>query len=271
MGNMEAEYKQIIFNIGIKPSPKSIMVSIPMYMYRIETNEFTYGLNFFQKTVLKFKSKPGIKSEKIAQLLGLDPKLIESVASELMVKGLLNEYGSLSDKGKEKLNEVDGLVINSGKRKLGYVFKYVNQDKLYQYFVSHITYADVIEEGKKSFPKVVTGTKGEGVDYCITPLFLDDLFRTQINVPKPAEKEILTLIQNADKKRISTGVNETSERISALLGVRFINEQPLMVWVCTYIYLHQTEDNFFEPDWRVLDPFGFGDNVALKFYLNSPA
>ena len=57
------------------------MVSIPLYMYRVETNEFEHGLNFFQKVVLKFKAKPNIKSETIAQLTGLDEKLIAMVSA----------------------------------------------------------------------------------------------------------------------------------------------------------------------------------------------
>ena len=79
------------------------MVCIPFYMYRIETNEFEHGLNFFQKIVLKFKARPGIKDEAIAEYTGLDSKLIGIVTGELQAKQLINEHGSLSVKGKEKL------------------------------------------------------------------------------------------------------------------------------------------------------------------------
>ena len=37
---MEIEYKNIILNVNKSRSPKYLMVSLPMYMYRVETNEF---------------------------------------------------------------------------------------------------------------------------------------------------------------------------------------------------------------------------------------
>ncbi len=54
------------------------------------------------------------------------------------------------------------------------------------------------------------------------------------------------------------------------MAIRLLNDQPELIWLCTYVYLEARDDNTFEPDWRVLDPFGFGDNIALKFYLNDP-
>jgi hypothetical protein len=240
-------------------------------MYRIETNEFEHGLNFFQKIVLKFKARPGIKDEAIAEYTGLDSKLIGIVTGELQAKQLINEHGSLSVKGKEKLMEVDGLVINSGKRKIGYVFKYVNQDKLYPYYIRQVVPADILEDSKGPHPKIVTGTKGDGVDFTDLPFFLDDAIKTKTNFNRPSEREVLQLIQNSNRKEINHEEDEAkNEKLSNQLSVRFLNDQPEVVWACTYVYLHQHEDETYEPDWRVLDPFGFGDNVAIKFYINNP-
>lgn len=265
---MAIEYNNIYFQIRRRPSPKCLMVAIPLYMYRIETNEFEHGLNFFQKLVLKFKAKPGIKDETISSYTGLDPKLIGIVTSGLQNMGLINEHGSLNHKGKEILWEVDGLIVNSGKRKIGYVFKYVNQDKLYPYFINQVIQADIIEESKNQHPKIVTGTKGDGDDYTEMTFFLDDVFKNKANFNRPSEREVLQLIQNTNKKGVQLDDEESKiEKLSSQLSVRFLNDQPEIVWACTYIYLHQNDDDTFEPDWRVIDPFGFGDNVALKFYI----
>ena len=268
---MAIEYNNIYFQIKRRPSAKCIMVAIPLYMYRIETNEFEHGLNFFQKLVLKFKSKPGIKNETISEYTGLDDKLIGKVFSELQIMGLINEHGSLNDQGKEKLWEVDGLVVNSGKKKIGYVFKYVNEDKIYQYYVSQVVPADLIENTNGQHPKIVTGTKGDGEDYTDIPYFLDDVFKGKANFNRPTEREVLQLIQNSNRKGIKKEDDESKiEKLSNQLNVRFLNDQPEIVWACTYLYLDQNEDETFEPDWRIRDPFGFGDNVALKFYINNP-
>lgn len=245
------------------------MVSLPLYMYRVETNEFEHGLNFFHKVVLKFKAKPGIKAEVIAQLTGLDEKLIAMVSAELSGKGLINEYGALSEKGKEKLNEVEGLVVNSGKRKIGYVFKYLNQDKLYPYFIQKVESADIVQN-KGNYPEIVTGTKGDGEDYTELPFFIDDLEKNKQTFNKPTEREVLQVIQNTNRKGEQVFDDEKkNDKLSSQLSIRFLNEEPEIVWVCTYIYLNENEDGCFSPEWRIADPFGYGDSTSLKFYIEN--
>lgn len=269
---MAIEYNNLYFQINRRPSPKCIMISIPLYMYRIETNEFEHGLNFFQKIVLKFKAKPGTKDEQIAEYTGLDSKLIGIVTTELKAKQLINEHGSLSETGKAKLSEVDGLVVNSGKKRIGYVFKHVNHDKLYPYYVNQVIPADVLEDLKGQHPKIVTGTKGDGEDYSDIPFFMDEMWKNRSNFNRPSEREVLQLIQNSSRKGINQIDDESqNEKLSNQLTVRFLNDQPEIIWACTYVYLHLNENDTYEPNWRILDPFGFGDNVALKFYINNPA
>ena len=265
---MEIEYNNIYHHIKRRPSKKYLMVSIPLYMYRVETNEFEHGLNFFQKVVLKFKAKPNIKNETIAQITGLDDKLIAMVSAELQGKGLLSEHGSLSEKGREKLNEVEGLVVNSGKRRIGYVFKYLNQDKLYPYFIQKVEPADILED-KSHHPKVVTGTKGDGEDYTELPFFIDDLVIKKQTFNKPSEREVLQLIQNTNTKGEQKQEDEEkNNKLSKQLSIRFLKDQPEIVWVCTYIYLKENEDGNFDPEWRIADPFVFGDSISLKYYIS---
>lgn len=268
---MVIEYNNIYLKVEKPYTSKYMMVSIPFYMYRIETNEFEHGLNFFQKTVLKFKSKPGIDDETIAEYIGLDSKLIALIRAELQGMQLLNQQGSLSENGKEKLKEVDGLVVNSGKRKMGYVFKYVNEDKLYPYYIDTVAPADLLDNLKGKHPKVITGTKGDGDDYTEIPFFLDEIIKNKLNFNQPTERDVLQVIQNSSRKSISRENGELgNDKILNQLSVRFLNDQPEIVWACTYVYLHRNEDDTYEPDWRIIDPFGYGDNVSLKFYLSTP-
>jgi hypothetical protein len=244
------------------------MVSIPLYMYRVETNEFEHGLNFFQKVVLKFKAKPNIKNETIAQLTGFDAKLIAMVSAELQGKELLSEHGSLSEKGREKLNEVEGLVVNSGRRRIGYVFKYLNQDKLYPYFIQKVEIADILED-KGQHPKIVTGTKGDGEDFTELPFFIDDLIIKKQTFNKPSEREVLQLIQNSNRKGEQNPEDEEKvNKISKQLSIRFLKDQPEIVWVCTYIYLKENEEGYYDPEWKIADPFGFGDSISLKYFIS---
>ena len=278
---MAIEYNNILNHIEIRPSKKVVMVSIPLYMYRVETNEFKHGLNFFQKVVLKFKANPSIKNEKISELTGLNHQLIEMVSGELQQIGFLTVHGSLSEKGKEKLMEVDGLVVNSGKRKVGYVFKYLNQDKLYPYFIQKIEPADILKK-KGERPEIIISTKGDGKDYTEKPFFIDELYTNKQIYNRPTERDVLQLIQNTNKKILKIQkkydkyvgeqyVNEgTINQSIEQLNIRFLQDQPEIRWVCTYIYLNKDEygnGDYYDSEWKILDPFGFGDSFSLKFYI----
>ena len=83
---MAIESNKTIFMGMSKPSDKCLLVSIPMSMYRIQTNKFTSGLNYFQKAVLKLKYMPQISNAKIAELLEITPEAIEKKLSANWVK-----------------------------------------------------------------------------------------------------------------------------------------------------------------------------------------
>lgn len=268
---METEYNKIYFKGSRRPSPKRMMIVIPMNRYRIETNEFSYGLNFFQKTVLKFKSKPSLGAERIADLLGLNSQLITIVLNELKSKRLLNEHGALTNQGKEKLLEIDGVIVHSHKKSIGYVLQHIDEDTLYPFYLEHLTPADTLE-GR--YPNVITGTKGDGKDYTELPFYMNNLIKDKVNLPTPSERDILRIIQNSGKKGKESNEFEEEEQttinLSKRLGIRILNPSPETIWVCTYIYLKpiEGENDLYNPSWTILDPFGYGDNIALKFYLN---
>lgn len=46
-----------ILNVEHRPNKTGVLLAIPMYMYRIEMKSIEYGINFFQKAVLMFKTK----------------------------------------------------------------------------------------------------------------------------------------------------------------------------------------------------------------------
>ena len=86
---------------------------------------------------------------------------------------------------------------------------------------------------------------------------------------KPTEREVLQLIQNTNiKGKQKQEDEENNNKLSQQLSIRFLKDQPEIVWVCTYIYLKENEDGYFDPEWRIVDPFGFGDSISLKFYIS---
>lgn len=263
---MEIEYNNIICNATASPSRRFLRVAIPMYMYRIETCAFSSGLDFFEKTVLRFKAKPGMATQRIAEMTGLDEKLIEIVASALQRKGLLTQYGVLSEDGKDKLSEIEGLVINPNERRIGYLFQYIDAEGYYPYYVENIVRPDVTSDTK---PRIIRGEKGDGDERDDSVFYLDEIFFRQKPKSALSEKQIAEIIKDTYSKRFDSMSEDIVETTIPKLNIRYIpTNRPEKVWVCTYIYL-EGEDGIYNPDWKVLDPFGYGDNVQLKFYLNT--
>ena len=81
---MAQELYEYIYNVEHRPNKTGVLLAIPMYMYRIETFKIEYGINFFQKAVLMFKTKPGIDNSTIANCLGLDEELVNMVSEQLV-------------------------------------------------------------------------------------------------------------------------------------------------------------------------------------------
>lgn len=265
---MAIKFDNITYNIKNLPSKKRFMVSFPMNMYRVETNSFEHGFDFFEKTILKLKVNPKVTNQKIADYLGIDERLVFLISSNLKAKKYLNQYGSLSDKGKEKLNELDGLVINSGKKSIGYVFQFINENELYPYYISDWNNADRIES---KFPQIITGTKGDDENYTEAPLYMLDLFRKAQQLPPPKEKDIFECIRNLNTRVKMKEIDnfKSLEYTKGSLAIKLLNQKPTIIWVCTYVYLEAATNGDYESGWKVLDPFFSVKSDTLKYYLTS--
>ena len=262
---MATEYNRIIYNVK-RPGPKAFLVSLPMYMYRIKTKKFEYGLDFFQKSLLMFKTRPGISNSTIGACLGLDEDLINEVQGVLVHSGYLTPDGLITELGLEKRKDMDSLVIDKDKEAPGYVFQYVDRDDYYHFYIKELGEAPNLT----SKNEIIIGTKGDGQDKSVMPILLDFIADKKRNLPAPNERVIFDLISKTAKQ----GVNAEKLSVAQLgkkLSLSFLNEkpEPIQVNVCTYIYLPQKDNDLYEPEWQILDPFGNGNNSQLKFYIES--
>lgn len=254
---MAIESNKTIFMGMAKPSDKCLLVSIPMSMYRIQTNKFTSGLNYFQKAVLKLKYMPQISNAKIAELLHLDEHLINLIVSQLESKGLLLSTGFLTPEGEEMRNNADGFIVDDSQRQIGYIFSYDDGNELFPYYQREVNFADV------SNGELVYNSE-RGTRSIEAPLNIIDCVNT-LGLP-PSEEEILQVIKNSTYRDME-GDGDVEDITQQMFQIKYIpNNKPETVMVCTYIYLPQG-DNGYDDDWLVLDPFGKGNNYELKLYL----
>lgn len=264
---MAGESNRIIFNVLRAPSPKSILVSFPMNMYRIKTYQFEYGLDFFQRAVLMLKANPNVTNEMIATSLGLDIELVRRIVGELQYNNFIDFNGFLTQAGRDKRNDIDGLVINPEKEQLGYVLQFVDREGYYPYYITNLGE----EPNMADNTGIIVGTKGDGQDKVKKPFDLSFISKEKRVLPFPNERVLLDLIIKASRKEDLFGNKKVSE-IRDNLSISYFQDspEPIQVTVCSYIYLpKREEDNLYEPEWQILDPFGNGDSSQLKFYLES--
>lgn len=264
---MATESSRIIFNIEHAPSPKSFMVTIPMNMYRIKTYAFEPGLDFFQRSVLKLKANPRVTNTKIAECLGLDEELVDQIVRVLQYNNYVDSNGFLTQKGIETKKNIDGLAINTQEEQLGYVFQYIDRDDYYPYYIKDLGEAPNMENDTD----IIIGTKGDGRDNVRTPFPIDSMEKARRVLPFPNENVIIDLIMKSCHKD-DIFEKKSARQMVESLSLSYFHEtpEPIPVLFCTYIYLpKRDEDNLYEPEWQILDPFGHDDSSQLKFYIES--
>lgn len=264
---MATEYSRIIYNIDRMPSAKAFLVSFPMYMYRMQTKKFAYGLDFFQRCVLKFKAKPGITNSQISAFLGLELDLVNSIEGVLRHSDLVDINGLLTQAGEVKLKELDSLVVDSSHEELGYVFQYVDREGYLPYYVKDLGQAPNVTSNNE----IIVGTKGEGEDKTRRPIELTFITEKKRVLPFPREEVVFDLISrsarwfNNDK---TLSVHQLRRDLS--LCPLHDTPDPIPVLVCSYIYLPKCEgEEYYEPEWQIQDPFTGKPSANLKFYLES--
>ena len=240
------------------PSDKCLLVSIPMDMYRIQTNGFVQGLNFFQKAVLKLKFMPQISNATIAKLLNLEEHLVNIIVDELEEKDLLSSSGHLTPKGNEARRNSSGLIIDESKKKIGYVFSYNDGKELFPCYQSEVCFAEIAGD------KLVYTTDKVRTTNAPFSVFTHYSPRTVA----PTESEILQLIKCSTHQHLEVGDVDESEK--RLFQIRLVpNDHPETVNICTYIYLPKNEDdNTYSDEWQVLDPFSNSNSYELKAFLS---
>lgn len=263
---MAQELYDYLLNVKMRPNKTAVLLAIPMYMYRIQTCSLEYGINFFQKAVLMFKTKPGIGNDTIAACLGLDNKLVDIVVDQLKSYKLIDRFGCLTPKGKEMKNDIDGLIVNDNSKSIGYIFQHVDDGRLYSYYVSNIDKATVLKG------EICTGTKGDSgdEDFYTAPIMSKKLLEQRKNNYVPNEREILSLIRRSNKHAYSNTDIEELHLDTKQYGITYVPDNtPSVVWVCMYAYVPRNEDGIYASEWEILDPFGFDNNSELKLYVES--
>lgn len=247
-----------------KPNEKSLLVGIPMYMYRVQSYGFTSELNFIQHIVLKFKRQPGTSMLDINRMTGLDVRLLQRVENELIRKHLLTEFGGITPLGIEQLDNKNAVIIDDANQQIGYVFQYATQSNYYPYYIPRINEVESLDDEDKL---IAIDIENESA---VENLFKLNLNNSLIQGNMPSDVEVCHLIENTKRHTEDVEDSEELESLSKLLSIRFVpNASPIPVIVCAYIYLPlvNEDEGIYSSEWKVTNPFGEGDSEELEIYL----
>lgn len=252
-----------------RPSEKAFLVGIPMDMYRLKTQDFSGGLDFFQHAILRFKERPDISNTEIVRYTGFDEKLVELVVDSLKPR-YISAGGTITNEGKEALKDPHELITKSEKvNRPGYVFKLPGNNLLLNSYLDEISPVDNYK--KEDVLKLVEeDAKGE-----LKKLPVVEIFRNaEQSTTAPSVDEILHRIQVRFCNELDSDDIKVRKKP---IAIQFVpDDKPTKVLVCTYVYLASLDKSTYASDWAVLDPFEKDDephqlrnSPQLRFYLES--
>ena len=178
----------------------------------------------------------------------------------------MTPFGAITQRGIEIRNDFDSIIVNKDKDEIGYVFQYLDRNDYYPFYIK--TLGDAPNTTSKG--ALILGTKGDGNDRLCAPVHLEFIENSKKALPPPNDRVIFDSISNSVKNGVNAEkipLHELRKKLS--IGFLENSHEPVLVKICTYVYLPQREDGAYEPEWQVLDPFGHADSSKLKFYLES--
>ncbi|MEB3220272.1 MAG: hypothetical protein VKN72_29115 [Nostocales cyanobacterium 94392] len=239
----------------------------PVWMYRVVAPRTTYNkLNILEKAILGL-SNAGVQSaEEIGMYLGIHEDLAAHIISELINRKLIDNYGIPTGQGKQLL---DDEIFTTEEPVAGYVFQDVWTNELMPRFIDTEERADT-RLNASGFPELNLGSIGKPNYQTLVMPKVDN-----VSCQTPSAKDILKAVHRHSKaiEKLASNTPENDDNIPeeswhdsqlhSLKRISFIEEDPIPVWLATFLYIPQDD-----PDWLVCDPFGLGDSLWLRKAIN---
>ena len=242
---------------------KSSIICWPVYAYKIiapAPNESKN--NIFQKLILKMAKVGYWENSIITEITKLDERFITYIKNQLISRGLLTEYGQITEQGILEIKDQNLLLDDLT---TGYIFQDPFTSALLNQFSTNLQFADVDRDNTNQ-----NTTKRERV-------FVDDgdskytfwvNYKNLPNPKKPDAYEVLSSVTNFTQitKYSEQSLEDNSENSgflqSKLEQINFINEAPELFYL-----LVQTVYDENERTWEILNPFGYNifDNKFKSF------
>lgn len=236
---------------------------LPAWCYRVVAPRVSSRkINILEKAVLGMCHVGAFTAVEIGEKLDIGTDLAALVIKQLSDRGFINRQGLLTDKG-FKILETENLETQD--LVAGFIFQDVWTGELFPRFMERQEYIDV-KYNNDGYPDLVFGTTGKP-DYkrAFMPLPVDNTIKKQ-----PSSSEILQAVRKHSKAlRYQNSEDRDDdddawnfEQVPDLKRISFVEEEPIPIWLSTFIYLPENE--FTSTSWNICDPFGLGDSHRLR-------
>jgi hypothetical protein len=235
----------------------------PALMYRVVAPEVrNRELNVLQKAVLGMCRAGVTSAERMAARLDLHVDLIDVIAKELVLRGLVGGNGLPTDSGRDLLEEE---TLDLRRMVTGHVFQDPWSGDLWPRFIEKLDYVE-LQPNPNGFPDLMLGSKGKPRReraFMVLPYEL-------ATPPAPGASEIVraTRRHRSALRRSeyyeSADEDETFEHAGSVIleRVSIVDDRPTPVFVTSLMYLPSAGD--LAGDWHACDPFGLGVSPALR-------
>jgi hypothetical protein len=235
----------------------------PVLMYRVVAPEVRdRQLNVLEKAVLGMCRAGLTNAERIATRLDVHVDLVDVIAKELVLRGLVGGNGLPTEKGQNLLEEE---TLDIRRMVIGHVFQDPWSGDLWPRFVEKLDYVE-LQQNPNGFPDLVLGSKGKPRRERAFMVLPGDLAIP----PAPGASDIVRATRRhrsalrRSESYESADEDDTFAHAGSVVAERvsLVDDRPTPVFVTSFMYLPEAGD--LAGEWHACDPFGLGVSPTLR-------
>jgi len=247
---------------------KRELILWPVWAYRVVAPKIVnQNINVLQKVVLGMCRVGETRIKKMDDKLNLGSDLIAHVFNELIMKGLIENDGTLTERAKDFYKDD---ALGDAEQTVGYVFQDPWSGSLWHRFkedpfnnlieikVNNNSSGLILKLGTTGSPKMIPAFRVFPPNECVptTPNSREILFAVQ------KFKRLLKNKRYALKQNNRQPIHDVPDEVEGIHKISVIEEEPVPLYLVTAIHLNQKNSE--SKTWFATDPFGLGESWDMR-------
>ena len=240
----------------------------PVWAYRVVAPKIVnQNINVLQKVVLGMSRVGETRIKKMDDKLSLGSDLIAHVFNELIMKGLIENDGTLTERAKDYYKND---ALEDAEQTVGYVFQDPWSGSLWHRFKedpfnnlieiqeNNNSSGLILKLGTTGSPKMIPAFRVFPPNECVptTPNSREILFAVQ------KFKRLLKNKRYGLKHNNRQSIRDLPDEVYGIHKISVIEEEPVPLYLVTGIHLNQKNSQ--SKTWFATDPFGLGESWDMR-------